>query len=386
MNIDIASEKDLLVMKLLHYFVTKKKYKPVIIRGLENELWLENPDEEYRIIRIVTKTLFNDEQYDFDIYKTNTIIKQIKRKTLNPFVKVLTIFTDLGYNLNKEFEDTKRYKYIAIKEEKDLYKNEIIKKYYPDLKESIDFKEEGFELLGRITSDISKNNIEENERYNNMFKPKKPILTYTLIAINVLVFVLMYVFGKGSEDNDTLIKFGANFAPLTRDNGEYFRIITSAFLHIGVVHLLCNMYSLFVLGPTIEHFFGRIKYIIIYLLSAVMGSLFVLVLQGNNTISAGASGAIFGLLGALLYFGYNYRGYIGNSLISQIIPVIVINLGIGFVTPGISNAAHVGGLVGGIFTAAMVGLGLDEDKSKRINGTIITIILFAFMIYMAFFR
>ncbi|MBR2712802.1 MAG: rhomboid family intramembrane serine protease [Bacilli bacterium] len=384
MNIDVANEKDLLVMKLLHYFMTKKGYKPVIIRGIENEIWLENSNEEFRIIRLVTKSLFNDEQYDFDKYKTKNIIRQIQRKTLNPFINVLTIFTDIGYNFNEEFDDNKRYKYIVLKEEKDLYKNEIIKDYFCDLKESIDFKEDGFELLAKITSDISKKNIEESEMYNNMFKPKKPYLTYGLIVINVIVFVLMYILGNGSEDNETLIKFGANY-PVLIKSGDYYRIITSAFLHIGTVHLLCNMYSLYILGQNIEHFFGKIKYIIIYLLSAVFASLFVMVFNPTS-ISAGASGAIFGFLGALLYFGYNYRGYIGNSLISQIVPVIIINLGIGFVTPGISNAAHIGGLIGGVAVASMVGLGIDEDKSKRINGTIITTILMAFMIYMAFFR
>lgn len=384
MNIDIANEKDLLVMKLLHYFMTKRGYKPVIIRGIENEIWLENSSEEFRIIRLVTKSLFNEEQYDFDKYKTKNIIRQIQKKTLNPFMNVLTIFTDIGYNFNKEFDDNKRYKYIVLKEEKDLYKNEIIKEYFSDLKESIDFKEDGFELLTRITSDISKKNLEESEMYNNMFKPKKPYLTYALIVINVIVFVLMYILGSGSEDNETLIKFGANYPELIK-SGEYYRLITSAFLHIGTVHLLCNMYSLYILGQNIEHFFGKVKYIIIYLLSAVFASLFVMVFNPVS-ISAGASGAIFGFLGALLYFGYNYRGYIGNSLISQIVPVIIINLGIGFVTPGISNAAHIGGLIGGVAVASMVGLGIDEDKSKKINGTIITIILMAFMIYMAFFR
>ncbi len=384
MNIDVANEKDLLVMKLLHYFMTKKGYKPIIIRGIENELWLENTKEEFRIIRIVTKSVFNDEQYDFDLYKTKNIIRQIQKKTLNPFVNVLTIFTDVGYNFNKEFENNKRFKYIVINEEKDLYKNEIIKENFSDLKESIDFKEDGFELLSKITSDISKKNLEESEMYNNMFKPKKPYLTYALIAINVLVFILMYILGHGSEDNETLINFGANY-PLLIKNGEYYRLITSAFLHIGTAHLLCNMYSLYVLGPNIEHFFGRIKFLIIYFLSALFASLFVMVFNFDK-ISVGASGAIFGLLGALLYFGYNYRGYIGNSLINQIIPIIVLNLGIGFLTPGISNAAHIGGLIGGVVVAAMVGLGIDEDKSKKINGTIITIILLAFMIYMAFFK
>ena len=87
--------------------------------------------------------------------------------------------------------------------------------------------------------------------------------------------------------------------------------------------------------------------------------------------------AIFGLLGSLLYFGYYYRGYIGNQIIGQIIPVILINLVIGFISPGISNAAHIGGLIGGICISFMLGINDKSDKSNRITGTILTVVLTA---------
>ena len=218
-----------------------------------------------------------------------------------------------------------------------------------------------------------------------MFKEKKPTVTYLIILINLIVFGLMYVFGNGSENIDTLIKFGANYAPLTK-SGEYYRLITSAFLHIGVIHLLCNLYALYVIGPQIEQFFGRIKYILIYLFSAIMGSLFTLVLSGDSTVSAGASGAIFGLFGAILYFGYTYRGYIGNVIISQIVPVVLLNLFIGLTSTNIGNAAHIGGLVGGYVMSLSLGADIDESRSQKINGMVVTILLTIFMVYMAFFR
>ena len=386
MNIDISSERDVLVMKLFHYFITKKNYTPIVIRGVDNEIWLENSKEEFNIVRIVTKEIYNNEQYEFDIFKIRNIISQIKKKTFNPFVKVLTIYIGQGVNFDeKNIDNTSKYKFVLINNEEDLYKNEIIKKYYKDMKKNMIFDEEGYQLIGKMASDISQKNIEDNERYNNMFKQKRPIITYILIAINIIVFILMYIIGNGSEDTDTLIKFGADYAPLTK-NGEYYRLITNAFLHIGVIHLLCNMYALFTLGPTLEHFFGKVKFLIIYFYSAIIASLFTLVLQDPNTVSAGASGAIFGLFGALLYFGYNYRGYIGNQLINQIIPVVLINLYIGFTVPGISNAAHIGGLVGGVVITSMLGTGIDESKSKRINGLIIALVFTAFMIYLSFFK
>ena len=385
MNINISDEKDLLVMKLIHYFVTKRNYSPIVIRGIDSEIWLENSKEDFGIIRIVTKKLFNNEQFDFDTFKIDNILNQIKRKTLNPFIKVLTIYTSVGDNFTKQIEDTKKYKFLIIKSEEELYEKDIIKKFYKDMKENMIFDEEGYDLLGKMASNISKKNVEENVRINNMLKIKKPILTYSLIAINIIIFLLMYVIGNGSEDSATLIKFGANYAPLTL-SGDYYRLITSSFLHIGFIHLFCNMYALYSIGPNIESFFGKGKFIVIYLYSAIIGSLFALVFSSNNSLSAGASGAIFGLLGALLYFGYNYRGYIGNRIINSIIPVIVINIFIGFMLPGISNAAHIGGLIGGVVVSYMLGTSEDKDNFKRITGLIITTVLTAFMIYLAFFR
>lgn len=383
--IDKINNKDLLTMKLLHYFITKKNYTPIIIKGIENEIWLENSKEEFRIIRIITKSIYNNEQYDFDLFKMKNIISQIKRKTFNPFIEVLTIYTETGDNFSINIENTKKFKFIVIRNEEELLSNEIINKYYSDIKDDINYEEEGFNLLSKIASDISKKNIEDNVRYSNMFKPKKPIVTYVFIILNIIIFALMNILGNGSEDNATLIKFGAIVPDLVK-GGEYYRLITSAFLHIGIAHIVANMYSLYVLGPNIEYFYGKGKFICIYLFSAIMGSLFTLIFQSSHTISAGASGAIFGLLGSLLYFGYNYRGYLGNKIIGQVLPVVLINLFISFAMPGISASAHIGGLVGGVASSFMLGAGIEEEKSKQINGLIITIILTAFTVYLAFFK
>ena len=93
--------------------------------------------------------------------------------------------------------------------------------------------------------------------------------TYILIFINIVMFVLMYMLGNGSENTNTLIDFGANYILLTKA-GEYYRLITSGFLHIGVIHLLLNMYSLYIVGTQVEYFYGKVKYIIIYLFSLII--------------------------------------------------------------------------------------------------------------------
>lgn len=195
------------------------------------------------------------------------------------------------------------------------------------------------------------------------------------------MFMVLELFGEGSNNVLTLLQNGALYPPLVRE-GDYYRLITCAFLHIGLLHLLFNCYALYVIGSQIESFYGKAKYIIIYLFSALIGSLMSMLF--TDAISAGASGAIFGLLGALLYFGYHYRIYLGNVMRSQIIPLIIFNLMLGFILVGIDNAAHIGGLMGGILISMALGIKEKTSLTDRINGTIMSIIFLLFIIYMAF--
>lgn len=387
MDLTVMDSYDLLVMKLIHYFIVSENYTPIIIKGIDDEVWLENKNNEYSIIRIVTRKIINKEQYDYDILKTKHIAKQLKRKLLDFSMNVLSIYLDKNFYTNKIDNFDEKYISILIKDEDDFINNEYINKAYKNLRDKFTYKEEGFELISKLTKEIEEKNIKEGQEREKYMKNNKPIITYILIFINIVMFVLMYMLGNGSENTNTLIDFGANYILLTKA-GEYYRLITSGFLHIGVIHLLLNMYSLYIVGSQVEYFYGKVKYIIIYLFSLIMGSLFTVALSSVNTVSAGASGAIFGLLGSILYFGIKYRGYIGNSLVNQIVPVVVLNLIIGFTTPGIGNAAHIGGLIGGYLISMAVGIGIDkkEQRSSRINGIIISAILTIFMIYIGFVR
>ena len=194
------------------------------------------------------------------------------------------------------------------------------------------------------------------------------------MAINFLVFILGYI------DVSILDEL---FLPYNIGN-EYYRLITTAFSHYDIFHLLFNMYALYIAGSQIENFFGKAKYIGIYLFSAITASLLSLTFMNEGGGSLGASGAIFGLFGALLVFGYHYRVYLGNTLRSQIIPLILFNLALGFLEPGIDNGAHIGGLVGGILITMAMGVKYKENKTERTNGLILSIIVLGFLIYTAF--
>ena len=385
MNNTIVDSKDLLVMKIIHYFVTKKNYQPIIIKGITDEVWLENKDSEYSIIRIVTRSIINEEQFNYDYLKTKSIAKQIKRKTFDFSMNILSIYTNLPDEKLIDNINDKKIINVSIKTEEELVNNEIILKSFKDIKDNILVSEDDFKAIMQITNDINVKTIEETEKREKVMNNKKPILTYILILINVIVFALMYIYGNGSEDIETLKNFGANYIPLVK-SGEYIRLITSAFVHIGIIHLLSNMYALYVIGRQVEQLYGRMKYILIYFISAITGSLFTVVFSSSNTVAAGASGAIFGLLGALLYFGYSYRGYIGNSIINQVLPAILLNLVIGFSSPNIGNSAHIGGLIGGYLISMALGIDTEKDNKSKINGIVLTIILILFMIYIGFVR
>lgn len=380
----ILTKNDEIAMKLLHYFITEQGYSPIILHGAKNEIWLENLNSDYKIVRIVSNYIHNDEQLKFDIFKTKQIVKSIKRKTLSLKINVLNIFLNLGDNVDFENHvDESNISSTYINEITDLNKYNFVLEIFPDITSHTVFKEEGFELFSKITRDIESKNQNDAMIAEETFKPKKPIITYILILINLLTFLSMYAFGKGSTNSTTLLKFGASYPDLIK-SGQIYRLITSAFLHIGVLHLLFNIYALYVIGSQIESYLGKIKYIIIYLFSALCGNL--LSMCFFTGISAGASGAIFGLLGSMLYFGYHYRVYLGNVVRSQIIPLIILNLFLGFVSEGINNAAHIGGLIGGFLITYALGVKYKSSKSERVNGTIMSIIFLGFLIYMGFYK
>lgn len=373
----VFKSDDLVVMSLINYFITEKNYNPMIIHGLNDEIWLENLNEDYKIVRIVSHHIHNKEQLDFDKFKLSRIVKQVKKKTLSFKVKVLSIYTDLEDDKILSNDD------IYINKEEDI-NNPKLTNVFPNIVEKTKVDENGLEYFIKVTDNINQKNESKSKIAEKIFSFKKPIITYSIIFICVLVFILMYVLGNGSTDNYTLLLFGANLDALTK-NGDYYRLLTSMFLHIGIMHLLCNMYSLYIIGKEVENVFGKWKYLVIYILSGIAGSILSLAFN-HNTICAGASGAIFGLLGALLYFGYYYRPYLGATLTRSIIPVIAINLIVGFLDSGIDNSAHIGGLVGGLLVAMAVGVPDKSNNNNKINGIVLSLIYFGFIIYLSFFR
>ena len=374
-NIEL-DDRNILVMKLLHYFITEKNYNPIILQGAENEIWLENMDEEYKIVRIVSNYIHNDEQFSFDIFKTKRIVRKIKKKTFSFHINTLSFFLDLGENVN--LTSSKELECIKVKEEDDIKKNKVIKGIFPDLPKKLKFNEDGIQLFVKITNDINKHNKIDAEKVDEVFKIKYPIVTYILMVLNILLYLVPIITGTYDE----FLNNFSIFPPAIR-NGEYYRLITGTFLHAGLFHLLFNVYALYVIGTQLESFLGKFKYLICYLFSALTGALLsMMFLKGNASV--GASGAIFGLMGSLVYFGYHYRVYLGTTLKSQIIPLIVLNLLLGFMLSNVDVAGHIGGLIGGYLITMGLGLKYKSSNFEKVNGFIMAIIYLVFLILMAF--
>ena len=379
----LIRKSDQVMMSLVHYFVTKENYAPINVQGVKDEIWLENLNGPYRIIRISCNSIINEEQFEFDIFKMKHIMRQIKKKTMSFKINALNICLDLSKKVDEG--NIKNIETIRVEDIKDIFNSEIVKSF-PSIKNELLETDDGLELIINVTNDIKEKTEKENEKFNDVFSPKRIIFTNIISLICILMYVIVGIYGNNffNFDANVLAKFGANNILLIK-NGEIYRLLTCAFLHVGLIHLVVNMYSLRVIGPSVEGLIGKGKFVFIYLISAISASLMSLVFVDSNIVSVGASGAIFGLMGALLYFGYHYRLYLNDAIKTQIIPVILFNLIIGFMMPGIDNGAHIGGLIGGYLATMAIGIKNKSEKKDMINGWIVLILYLAFLSYIVFF-
>lgn len=189
-----------------------------------------------------------------------------------------------------------------------------------------------------------------------MRRQPQAVCTTGLIVINVLVFFLLSLRGD-TESGYFMLQYGAMYEPLVTEGHEYYRLITSLFLHFGIQHLLNNMVMLGALGYQLENEIGRIKFLLIYFISGIGGNLCSLywnVSHGEQVISAGASGAIFGLMGALLYIVAVNRGRLGRLSGRRMLIMVALSLYFGLTSSGVDNSAHIGGLICGILITVLL--------------------------------
>ena len=189
--------------------------------------------------------------------------------------------------------------------------------------------------------------------------PRRAPVTVAFLAINIGVFLLMLPFGAGwwHTPNGVQLAWGANFGPATQD-GQWWRLFTAMFIHFGIIHLVLNMWALWDIGRLVERLYGRWRFAALYLGSGVAGNLVSLVMQGNQAVSGGASGAVFSLYGALLVFLWRERRQVDRGefrwLFGGALAFSTLMLVLGQMVPGIDNSAHAGGLGAGMLLGALL--------------------------------
>lgn len=185
---------------------------------------------------------------------------------------------------------------------------------------------------------------------------KKEPVTVLLILINTLIF-LVVEFTGGSENGQHMLECGVAYAPLILEQGQWYRMFSSMFLHFGASHLINNMLVLFVLGQRLEPVTGKIKFFLIYIFGGLGGnmlSLFFDMYAGNASLSAGASGAVFAVMGGMIYVIIRHRGRVADLTVRQMLIMAAFSLYFGFASEGVDNVAHIGGLLSGFLIAVIL--------------------------------
>lgn len=348
---DIAiSDKDKIIMKLLHYFITEKGYNPVVVHGIKDEIWLENLNSDYKIIRIVSNYIHNNEQLNLDIFRTKRVLSSIKKKTLLLKMDSLSIFIDLGDNV-KLNDNIDNMDFISVDEEKDLENSEILKLKFPDLNEKMKYDADGMDLFIKLTTEINKNREEENSKVENLFKERKPILTPILLILNLIIFLTAQTFNNS--------------------------FLNTMFYDKNIYYLVVGMFSLYLLGTKVEGFYGAIKTLIIYLFTSTCGALLGLKLG----INSGYIAPVFGFIGAVINLGSYYRVYLTSVLKTLILPVVIVNIIFLIVYNylGLAIVAVLSLISGFLISRALEAKSID-NKTDSINGYIMSTIMLVALI------
>ncbi|MGE6259014.1 rhomboid family intramembrane serine protease [Heyndrickxia sporothermodurans] len=379
----MSSREDLLFWRIAHYFTVTKGYSLMHMSENQKELWLEDTSNKHaQIIRLLRHDLDWGNRLQRDIQHAAVQAESIRKHLMKRQLNALNIYVSEHTPVD-EFESfikhplqvnkkTILHSYIIDHENGENSLADVMRNFNEtapslfDINESIDE-----EQIGVLQSEILSNAVTKSKQEKQFFENGKPFFTYVFLAIQVIMFILLEITG-GSTNQENLIRFGAKFNPLIF-SGEWWRFITPIFLHIGFLHILMNSLALFYLGPTVESIFGRLRFLWIYLFSGFAGVLASFLFSSH--LSAGASGAIFGCFGALLYIGAVNPKLFFRTMGKNVIIVIIINLVFGFSVSGIDNFGHIGGLIGGFLAAAVVHFPKKQKWFTQLGALLLTTIV-----------
>ncbi|MBU5207123.1 rhomboid family protein [Bacillus safensis] len=372
----------------------QKGYEMIQSPYPEDEIFFEAPrNSGYDLIRLYRKDVNFRQEIVRDIeeqtYRINQLREAMRKRSLHLLQLQFTtdVPVDDWEDLNGQPQKENKVTVTPVLLNADTLQNDIneLQKWLNtslavDVEEAKRDTAEDAMKLKRNVLQAFDDQEKQRERERAVFQNGRPIFTYLLIAVQVVMFLLLELSG-GSTNTATLTAFGAKNNVLILE-GEWWRLITPMFLHIGLTHLLFNTFALWSVGAAVERIYGSGRFLLIYLISGIFGSIASFVF--NTAIAAGASGAIFGCLGALLYLAISNRKLFFRTMGTNIIVIILINLGIGFTVSGIDNAGHLGGLVGGFLTALAVRLPKQTQPVKMLLATAVLLLIGGLGLYTGF--
>jgi rhomboid protease GluP len=353
--------EDYVFWRLATFFVADQGYRIVQLFENGKELWLEKlENKKVPIIRLLRMDLdwsiAMQRDIDFSAVNGERIRKQVGRSELIIHNIYISQFPPVD-----DYEDRLREPYVHPNGNKTIVNSVLLtsEEYEAGLRRVSLLM--GSDINFTIENEYSEQAVEAQKQLalehaakkakseREIFNYGKPFFTYVFIALQVVMFVLLELSG-GSTNTSTLIRFGAKFNPYIYE-GEWWRFFVPIFLHIGFLHLAMNTMALYFLGTAVERIFGNVRFLFIYLFAGVTGFIASFIFSSN--VSAGASGAIFGCFGALLYFCLIYPKLFFRTMGPSVIMVLVFNLIFGFSISSIDNAGHLGGLAGGFLAAGV---------------------------------
>ena len=383
-------KEEYLYWSFINQLIKQYDYRFVSASEDQTEVWLASDTmKDNDVIRLKLGELGWANNLKRDQHMALRNGEKIRRFLGKKAVTVKTIYVSTYEPVDDYSDVTKGYKdqaYPRVQAESLVCQTSALEQSMEDLAGFIPYSLEG---LNKDGEDIAEDEIQHLKQSSlsasyqkvkkdeAVFQQGKPILTYLLMALQVIVFFILEMKG-GSTNTQTLIEFGAKYNPLIL-TGDWWRFFTPIFLHIGLTHLALNTLSLYFVGIIVERIYGSGRFFVIYFFAGFTGTLLSFLLVPN--ISAGASGAIFGLLGALLYFGVSYRNLFFRTMGWNVIFILLINLVITFSAPAIDSAGHIGGLIGGFLAAAIVGLPNKKKLVWQFASLVITAIVTAGLLF-----
>ncbi|WP_420489364.1 rhomboid family intramembrane serine protease [Neobacillus niacini] len=385
----LNNKEDYVFWRLAYFFISEQGYRIIQLFENQKELWLEGlENKKAPIVRLLRQDLdwSNSMQRDIVFTASNgeKVRKQVGRGELsvvNIYISQFPPVDEYEYRLESPFifPQGNKTSVSSVLLTSDQYESgfkALSAKLEREVSFSIhdEYSEQDVNAQKKATLDFA---IQMAKKEKEIFTNGKPFFTYLFMIVQVAVFLLLELQG-GSTNTSTLIKFGAKFNPYIIE-GEWWRFITPIFLHIGFLHIAMNTMALFFLGPAVERIFGNIRFLFIYLFAGISGVIASFIFSPN--ISAGASGAIFGCFGALLYFALIYPRLFFRTMGPSVITVLVFNLIFGFTVSIVDNAGHLGGLAGGFLAAGIV----NFPKKKKPFLQVLFLMVSAAIVYGSLF-